>query len=382
MSEAVSRDSEKHIEHQMENLLDSFSPFKNKLNWLLISLPIAVFFNYQHNLTMAFLFSMIAIMPLAFLMGKGTEEIALRTGEAVGGFLNATFGNAAELIIVGLAIYAASNDPAIQDTMVTVTQASLIGSILGNMLLVLGLAMVWGGLKKKEQSFNSDAIQMNGSLLLLAVIAFIIPSALHHSEGSIGDIENVSRYAAIVLLVIYGFALLFQLKTHAHVSATAPGHGVHEEPEMTNKDAWVLLILATVLVAWMAHILVHSLEAAVDEWGMPELFIGVILLPFFGNAAEHFTAVIVAGKDKMDLSVAIAIGSSVQIALFAAPVMVLFAWAVGVPLTLEFGMLETAATFLSVLVVNSILADGKSNWLEGLMLLGSYVILALAFLQL
>ena len=382
MSEAVSRDSEKHIEHQMENLLDSFSPFKNKLNWLLISLPIAVFFNYQHNLTMAFLFSMIAIMPLAFLMGKGTEEIALRTGEAVGGFLNATFGNAAELIIVGLAIYAASNDPAIQDTMVTVTQASLIGSILGNMLLVLGLAMVWGGLKKKEQSFNSDAIQMNGSLLLLAVIAFIIPSALNHSEGSIGDIENVSRYAAIVLLVIYGFALLFQLKTHAHVFATAPGHGVHEEPEMTNRDAWILLILATVLVAWMAHILVHSLEAAVDEWGMPELFIGVILLPFFGNAAEHFTAVIVAGKDKMDLSVAIAIGSSVQIALFAAPVMVLFAWAVGVPLTLEFGMLETAATFLSVLVVNSILADGKSNWLEGLMLLGSYVILALAFLQL
>ena len=382
MSEVVAKDSNEQVEHQMDSLIDSFNPLKNKLNWLLISLPIAVFFNFQHNLTMAFLFSMIAIMPLAFLMGKGTEEIALRTGEAVGGFLNATFGNAAELIIVGLAIYAASNDPAIQDTMVTVTQASLIGSILGNMLLVLGLAMLWGGLKKKEQNFNSDAIQMNGSLLLLAVIAFIIPSALQHSNGSLGDIENISRYAAIVLLVIYGFALLFQLKTHAHVFATAPGHGTHEEPEMTNRDAWILLILATVLVAWMAHILVHSLEAAVVEWGLPELFIGVILLPFFGNAAEHFTAVIVAGKDKMDLSVAIAVGSSVQIALFAAPLMVLFAWALGVPLTLEFGMLETAATFLSVLVVNSILADGKSNWLEGLMLLGSYLILALAFLQL
>ena len=143
-----------------------------------------------------------------------------------------------------------------------------------------------------------------------------------------------------------------------------------------------MLILATVLVAWMAHILVHSLESAVVEWGMPELFIGVILLPFFGNAAEHFTAVIVAGKDKMDLSIAIAVGSSVQIALFAAPAMILFAWVLGVPLTLEFGMLETAATFVSVLVVNSILADGKSNWLEGGMLLGSYVILALAFLQL
>ena len=250
------------------------------------------------------------------------------------------------------------------------------------MLLVLGLAMLWGGLKHKEQSFNSDAIQMNGTLLLLAIVAFIIPSAIQHSGGTVSDIENISHYAAIVLLVIYGLALLFQLKTHAHVFATEPGHGHHEDPLMTNKDAWILLILATILVAWMAHILVHSLEAAVVEWGMPELFIGVILLPFFGNAAEHFTAVIVAGKDKMDLSIAIAVGSSVQIALFAAPAMILFAWALGVPLTLEFGMLETAATFVSVLVVNSILADGKSNWLEGAMLLGSYVILALAFLQL
>ena len=386
MADTVDNDNAENItnevEHAMESVIGAFNPINNKLNWLLIALPLAVFFNFQGNLTMAFLFSMVAIMPLAFLMGKGTEEIALRTGEAIGGFLNATFGNAAELIIVGLAIYAASNDPEIVDTMVTVTQASLIGSILGNMLLVLGLAMLWGGLRHKEQSFNSDAIQMNGTLLLLAIVAFITPSAIHHSGGTISDVENISHYAAIVLLVIYGLALLFQLKTHSHVFATEPGHGHHEDPLMTNKDAWILLILATILVAWMAHILVHSLEAAVVEWGMPELFIGVILLPFFGNAAEHFTAVIVAGKDKMDLSIAIAVGSSVQIALFAAPAMILFAWALGVPLTLEFGMLETAATFVSVLVVNSILADGKSNWLEGAMLLGSYVILALAFLQL
>ena len=222
--------------HVMESVIDSFNPINNKLNWLLVALPLAIFFNYQHNLTMAFLFSMIAIMPLAFLMGKGTEEIALRTGEAIGGFLNATFGNAAsDLIIVGLAIYAASNDPEIVETMVTVTQASLIGSILGNMLLVLGLAMLWGGLKHKEQTFNSDAIQMNGTLLLLAVVAFIIPSAVQHSGGTVSDVENISHYAAIVLLIIYGFALLFQLKTHAHVFATEPGHGHHEEPKMTNK---------------------------------------------------------------------------------------------------------------------------------------------------
>ena len=150
--EAVAEEIVDEVEHAMDTLLDAFNPFKNKLNWLLVALPLAIYFNYDHNLTMAFLFSMIAIMPLAFLMGKGTEEIALRTGEAIGGFLNATFGNAAELIIVGLAIYAASKDPDIVDTMVTVTQASLIGSILGNMLLVLGLALVWGGLKHKQHS--------------------------------------------------------------------------------------------------------------------------------------------------------------------------------------------------------------------------------------
>jgi Ca2+:H+ antiporter len=242
--------------------------------------------------------------------------------------------------------------------------------------------MVWGGINHRIQSFSSDAIQMNGSLLLLAVVAFIIPSAVHHSGGTDFDIATLSRYTAIVLLVIYGLALIFQLKTHVDVFATEAGHGAHENPVMTNKDAWSLLLIATALVAWMAHILVHSLESAVNEWGLPELFIGVILLPFFGNAAEHFTAVIVAGKNKMDLAIAIAIGSSVQIALFVAPLMIIISWSLGVPLTLEFGMLETAATFISVLVANSILADGKSNWLEGIMLLGSYVILALAFLQL
>jgi len=386
MSQSVTEDiveeAIEQIEHTMENLLDSFNPFKNKLNWLLLALPIAIWASWSHNQTMAFAFSMIAIMPLAFLMGKGTEEIALRTGEAIGGLLNATFGNAVELIIAGLAIYAASRDPEILDTMVTVTQASLIGSILGNLLLVMGLAIFWGGINHKIQTFNNDAIQMNGSLLLLAIVAFIIPSAVHHSGGTDIDVEVLSRYTAIVLLAIYGLALLFQLKTHADVFATEAGHGTHENPVMSNRDAWALLLIATCLVAWMAHILVHSLETAVDEWNMPELFIGVILLPFFGNAAEHFTAVIVAGKDKMDLSLAIAIGSSVQIALFAAPLMVLLAWSLGVPLTLEFGLLETAATFISVLVANSILADGKSNWLEGVMLIASYVILALAFFQL
>ena len=359
MSEAKTVDSSndlsEEVEHAMEHFLTSFDPRKNKLNILLVAMPIAIYANFQHMGELAFLFSMVAIMPLAFLMGKATEEIALRTGEAVGGLLNATFGNAVEMIIAGLALYTASKNPKIAETMITVTQASLIGSILGNLLLVLGLAMVWGGINHKVQLFSQDAGQMNGSLLLLAIVAFIIPSAVHHSGGSIGDVANLSHYAAIVLLIIYGLALLFQLKTHVDVFATEAGHGTHEDPQMTIKDAWILLLLSTILVGWMAHILVHSLE--------------------------NFTAVIVAGKDKMDLSIAIAIGSSVQIALFVAPVMVLFAWSLDVTLTLEFGLLETAATFISVLVANSIMSDGKSNWLEGAMLLASYVILALAFYQ-
>ena len=366
---------------EIEHLFASFDPRKNKLNILLLAVPVALYANYTHMGGLAFLFSMIAIMPLAFLMGKATEEIALRTGEAVGGLLNATFGNAVEMIIAGLALYAASQNDEIKETMITVTQASLIGSILGNLLLVFGLALLWGGLNHKVQNFNQETGQMNGSLLLLAIVALIIPSAVHHSGGSLGDVEKLSHYAAIVLLIIYGLALLFQLKTHVDVFATESGHGTHESPQMSIRDAWILLLLSTVLVGWMAHILVHSLEVAVEKWHLPELFIGVILLPFFGNAAEHFTAVLVAGKDKMDLSIAIAIGSSVQIALFVAPLMILFSWFLGVGLTLEFGLLETAATFISVLVANSIMSDGKSNWLEGVMLLACYIILALAFFQ-
>jgi Ca2+:H+ antiporter len=318
-------------------------------------------------------------MPLAHLMGKATEEIALRTSESMGGLLNATFGNAVELIIAMFAILAAARTPAVSDTMVLVVQASLIGSILGNLLLVLGLALLYGGIKHKEQTFTVAAASMNGSLLLLAVMALITPAAIHMADRGLDDVLMVSRAAAVVLLVLYGLALLFQLGTHAEIFHTDT-HSEHEHPTMQSRDAWLLLTLATALVSAMAHVLVHNLESAVEAWHMPQLFIGVILLPFFGNAAEHFTAVLVAGKDKMDLAIGIAIGSSVQIALLVAPVMVLVAWVAGVDLSLEFGLLETVATFFSVLVANSLLSDGRTNWLEGAMLLGTYLILAVAFL--
>lgn len=364
--------------------LKAMDPRETKLNILLFALPITLYFNYvDQDHSLAFFSSLIAIMPLAFLMGRATEEIALRTTESLGGLLNATFGNAAELIIAVLLILEASRvaDPETQSFFIHLVQASLIGSILGNLLLVMGLAFVWGGIHHSEQKYSETQVSSNGSLLLLSMIVLVIPTVFHSSVGGEGGdsrLLDLSHIAAAILLLVYGLFLLFQFRTHVHLFATDGSH--HEEPEMTQRDSIILLVVATVLVSWMAEILVHSVEYAAEDFGLPHLFIGVILLPLFGNAAEHFTAVTVAGKDKMDLSFAISMGSSTQIAVFIAPLMVIIAWALGVPLTFEFGILETVSAFLAVLIVNSIAADGKSNWLEGAMLLSSYAVLAAAFL--
>ena len=367
--------------------VQAMNPRDSKLNLLLIALPITLYFAYiAHNESMSFIFSLLAIMPLAFLMGRATEEIALYTSESLGGLLNATFGNAAEMIIALLAIYTASKAASGSDTeslMVGLVQASLIGSILGNILLVMGLAFLWGGINFPEQKFSETQVSSNGSLMLLAMIVLIIPTVFNSTVGGVEGEDGVMRLshvAAVVLLFLYGLFLYFQFKSHVDLFATET-HG-HEAPEMSKRDAIILLVVATILVSWMAEILVHSVEYAAsdDGLGLPHLFIGVILLPLFGNAAEHFTAVVVAGKDKMDLSFAISMGSSTQIAVFVAPMMILVAWALDVPLTFEFGLLETVSAFLAVLIVNIIASDGKSNWLEGAMLLGTYLVLGAAFL--
>ncbi len=372
------------------SVMKALDPRETKLNILLLAIPLTCYFRYiEHDSTLAFFTSMISIMPLAFLMGRATEEIALRTSESLGGLLNATFGNAAEFIIAIFAIFAAyegiknGTDAGLEtaETMVHLVQASLIGSILGNLLLVLGLAFVWGGIHFEEQEFSETQVSSNGSLLLLAVMVLVIPTVFHEAvpgdEGSLG-VKNLSHLAALILLALYGLFLYFQFKSHSHLFATDGSH--NEEPEMTKKNAIRLLVLATIFVSWMAEILVHSVESAADDVGLPHLFIGVILLPLFGNAAEHFTAVSVAAKNKMDLSFAIAVGSSTQIAVFVAPLMVVIAWLLDVPLTFEFGILETVSVFLAVMITNLIAQDGKSNWLEGAMLLGSYAILGAAFL--
>ena len=332
-------------------------PRANKLNILLLALPATCYYAYiAHDESMAFFSSLVAIMPLAFLMGRATEEIALRASKAAAGSET-------------------------EELMVNLVQASLIGSILGNLLLVMGLAFVWGGIHYTEQKFSETQVSSNGSLMLLAMIVLIIPAVFNStvggSEGEEG-VTNLSHIAAIILLALYGLFLYFQFKSHVDLFATETHH--HEQPEMSQRDAIILLVVATILVSWMAEVLVHSVEYAADDMGLPHLFIGVILLPLFGNAAEHFTAVTVAGKDKMDLSFAISMGSSTQIAVFVAPMMVMIAWALGVPLTFEFGMLETVSAFLAVLIVNIIASDGKSNWLEGALLLGTYVVLGAAFL--
>jgi Ca2+:H+ antiporter len=368
-----------------QGLIKAINPKEAKLNILLLAIPVCCYFAYiSHQETNAFFASLVAIMPLAFLMGHATEEIALRTSDSIGGLLNATFGNAAEIIICLLALwsaYKAGADSESAAIMIKIVQASLIGSILGNLLLVMGLAFIWGGIHHKVQSFNEMQFGSNNSLLLLAVITLVIPTVYHSTvsgvEGDTG-VEDLSRAAAVILLGLYMLFLLFQLKTHSDLFATDGTHE-HEEPKMTMNEAIALLVISTILVSWMAEILVHSLESAAEDVSMSHLFIGVILLPMFGNAAEHFTAVSVAAKNKMDLSFAIAIGSSTQIAVFVAPLMVLVAWMLGLSLTFEFGLLETVAAFLAVMIVNTIASDGKSNWLEGAMLLGTYAVLAMAF---
>ncbi len=343
---------------------------------LLLFVPVSIAAELLHwNPTIVFVTSMLAIVPLAKTMGYATEEIALRTGPGLGGLLNATFGNAVELIIAFFALRAG---------LLTVVQASIVGSIIGNILLVLGLALLLGGFKHKAQNFNRSAAGVNASMLMLAVVALTMPAAFVATSPATAEtltgLSNLSHWAAFILIGIYALYLIFQLKTHTHLyDGSSHGEGV-EEPKLQLWPAVGLLLLATAVVAVEAEFLVGSISHVAETWGLSELFIGVILVPVIGNAAEHLTAVTVAMKNKMDLSLGVAIGSSTQIALLIAPLLILVGWAIGQPLTLNFGIFELVTVFVSVLIVNFISLDGESNWLEGAMLLGTYGLIALAFL--
>ncbi|MEY2984057.1 MAG: hypothetical protein RLZZ568_674 [Cyanobacteriota bacterium] len=342
--------------------------------------------------TNVFILAGLAIVPLAAFMGTATEEIAVVVGPNLGGLLNATFGNATELILAYIALKAG---------LIDVVKATITGSIIGNLLLVMGFAALLGGLRFKEQQFQPIAARLNASAMNLGVVAILLPTALQYTSSGISEavVQNLSVAVAIVLIGVYGLTLLFSMKTHAYLydvgvveseavsgSDLMPNDGVGLEVgseidvEKPNFLLWTgVLLVVTLGVALESELLVESLEVATESLGLTALFTGVILLPIIGNAAEHATAVTVAMKDKMDLSMSVVMGSSLQIAFFVAPVLVLLGWAIGQPMDLNFNPFELVAVLVAVLIVNSISSDGRSNWLEGVLLLATYAIIGLAF---
>jgi Ca2+:H+ antiporter len=343
---------------------------KPSLDWLLVLVPVAAVCDYVlHNELLTFLTAAGAIIPLAGLIGRATEQLALHAGPRMGGLLNATFGNVAELIIAFFLIL---------DDELDVVLASLTGSIIGNLLLVLGLSLLLGGIKHKEQHFSAAAAGVHSTSLMLAVAGLLMPALFvltTHSREFV-ERETVSIVVALVLMAMYGFALLFTMVTHEHLFHIPTEH---EEPEWPKKRAVGILLGATAVTAWMSEMLVGALEPALADLGLSKFFVGLIVIPLIGNAAEHSSAVVFALKNRLDITLEIAIGSSVQIALFVAPVLVFISLAVGHPMSFLFSPFEIAAVALSAMLVSLVSRDGESNWLEGAQLLGTYVIMAISF---
>ena len=349
---------------------------------LLLFVPLAALAEAAHWGGMAvFAFAGLAIIPLAGLMGESTERIASRFGAGVGGLLNATFGNAAEFIIAIVAL---------QRGLFEVVKASLTGSIIGNALLVLGLSIVAGGARRERLSFDRAAAAAGSTLLALAAVALVVPALFHLFAGRdlastalsparLAALERgLSLEIAVVLFAAYLLSLLFSLRTHRHLYAgTAGAHGAGAG---SVRRAALTLLVATALVAWMSELLVGAVDEASHALGLTPVFVGVIVVAVIGNAAEHSTAVLVAMKNQMDLALNIAIGSSIQIALFVAPVLVFlsYAFAHG-PMDLLFTPFEVLAVAIAVGVVNLVAQDGETNWLEGALLLAVYLILGIAF---
>jgi Ca2+:H+ antiporter len=343
---------------------------KLSLDWLLILVPVSLVLKLSAGPDLAiFTTSAVAILPLAGLIGRSTEQLALHTGSRVGGLVNATFGNVTELIIAVFLIL---------DDKIEIVKASLTGSILGNLLLVLGLSFLIGGLRHEEQHYNAHAASVHSTSLVLAVTGLLMPAlfALSENGETIVQREVVSGAVAAVLICLYLAALAFTLITHEHLFRT-PEEG--ETPEWSRRRAIAMLLVATGFVALESEFLVSSLEPALADVGLSEFFVGLILIPIIGNAAEHSSAVLFALRNKVDVTLEIAIGSSTQIALFVAPALVFISLAVGHPMDFVFSTFEVAAVALSTVLVFMISSDGRSNWLEGAQLIGAYVIMAVSF---
>ncbi|EGW30898.1 uncharacterized protein SPAPADRAFT_62809 [Spathaspora passalidarum NRRL Y-27907] len=380
------------------------------VNYLLVFLPLGIAageLNWSSNAR--FWLNFVAIIPLASILAYATEEISDFVGQTAGGLMNATFGNAVELIVSIIAL---------KENQVRIVQASMLGSILSNLLLVLGCCFIAGGITRVQQTFNQTVAQTMSSLMALATASLLIPAAFHASLPASGGkhvgfkpapgngddlILSLSRGVSVILLIVYVLYLFFSLKTHkALFEGEEEDHNVirtvsdndnvltltpvtsnklrhNHETHLTVTGSIIVLLAATVLVSISADYLVGSIDEIVETTGLSKTFIGLIVIPIVGNAAEHVTAIIVAMKDKMDLAIGVAVGSSLQIANFVTPFMVLIGWAIDVPMSLYFSTFETAILFVSVFITNLVILDGESNWLEGAMLLSMYLIAALAF---
>jgi Ca2+:H+ antiporter len=383
-------------ENHSSNAHSGSSWLKPSIDWLLIFVPVAILLRFVpgwDNPTALFIVSCIAIIPLAGWMGHATEHLAERLGQGIGGLLNATFGNAAELII---ALFALSKG------LEGVVKASITGSIIGNILLVLGLSFLAGGAKFSRQTFNRTAASVSATALTLAAVALLIPTIFHNIAAQVPVAQggwtaekeqSLSLAIAIVLIVTYGLTLMFSLVTHKQLfvgeqtQGAAPSVGAelsameteqHHQP-WSVKRAVLTLLIATAFVAMISEFLVGAVEGARETLGLTEVFVGVIIVAIIGNAAEHSSAILMAMRNKMDLSIGIAVGSSLQIALFVAPLLIFASYLFGRPMNLEFTIPEVVAVFAAILIVEQICSDGESNWIEGVQLLSVYAILGILF---
>ena len=336
---------------------------------LLVFVPLSIVGSLLHvDDRWVFFASALGIVPLAWILGKATEELAAHTGPRVGGLLNATLGNAAELIITIFAI---------REGLLELVKASITGSILGNILLVLGLSVLLGGLRNGTQCFNRSEAGVHATMMVLAIIALIIPSIFGHAieiEDHAG-VEWLSMGVAVVMMVIYVLSLIYSFVSSGGV-ALSQGHA---EAAWSLRKAVVILVVAAIFIGWLSEVLVSTVEPVVESLGVTEFFLGVILIPLVGNVAEHLVAVKAAWKNNMDLSLAVSFGSSMQIALFVAPLLVFISLAMGHPLTLIFNQFELLTLGAAAGIAGLIALDGESTWLEGAQLLAVYAIVAMAF---
>lgn len=342
------------------------------LKFMLLFVPISFigkFLNFSP--TIMFILAALSIIPLAGIMGEGTEEISSYTGPKIGGFLNATFGNATELIISFFAL---------KSGLFEVVKSSIAGSIIGNILLVLGASMFIGGLKHKTQNFNINVVETTSSMLLFSLIGLCVPAFFTHTINPNllnTRYEGLSLVVAIVMFILYILSLIFSFFTHKDLYATTTEEEGHES-KWSLKKSIIILVIATVIIAIESEFLVGGIEDITSKLGLSEFFVGIILIPIIGNAAEHSTAITMALKNKIDVAIEIALGSSLQIILFVAPVLI-FLSLLFTPMSIIFNPFELVSLIASVIIANKVASDGQSNWLEGAQLMAVYFIIAAGF---